>query len=121
MKEERSNQVLLCKDIHTYTYWELSIQEDGGITFQQQQASKNSSEHTYYIGRGLVDLQVNGFAGVDFNALPLTEEDLSACDPSLNPRKELLPFYPPSSPILLSRSVCCWKIWMHFKYRVTPI
>ena len=31
------------------------------------------------IAPGLIDIQVNGFSGIDYNTLPLTEDGIAAC------------------------------------------
>lgn len=48
--------------------------EDGNISSLKY--SKDNPEGDIYMGPGLTDLQVNGFAGIDFNTFPISEEGM---------------------------------------------
>ncbi len=75
MKEEYVKKSILCKDIHSHTGWELSIQENGKVFFQEKEPAHHIADSNYFLGKGLFDLQINGFAGVDFNTYPIREPD----------------------------------------------
>ncbi len=52
----------------------VEIISENGTILSSQMTDETPSGNTY-VGPGLVDLQVNGFIGVDFNTFPIAEND----------------------------------------------
>ncbi|MTI18955.1 N-acetylglucosamine-6-phosphate deacetylase [Rhodobacteraceae bacterium RKSG542] len=50
--------------------------DESGFILNKEAATPQSSDGDNYITRGLIDIQVNGFAGVDFNRDDLTKDEL---------------------------------------------
>ena len=67
-----TNLILRGRDYRTLQPIELEI-EHGTISDVR---ALNKLEEEIILAPGLVDLQVNGFQGVDFNHFPFSEEDV---------------------------------------------
>ena len=69
--------------------------ENGNILEITPIHESEASEITYYVAPGLIDNQVNGYAGVDFSGDSLTEEGiLKAARSSPSNRPDDFPSYP---------------------------
>ncbi|PSW60863.1 N-acetylglucosamine-6-phosphate deacetylase [Photobacterium kishitanii] len=55
----------------------IRIYTEAGIISQVEPIATTDTTSLPYIAPGLIDLQVNGFAGVDFNTLPLTKSGIT--------------------------------------------
>ncbi len=75
MNDQLNNEeeVLTCKDCITGTTQELTIC-NGTITNIAESAVRDDT--LPFIGPGLIDLQINGINGIDFNNPSLTEQDI---------------------------------------------
>lgn len=63
------------RNLETLQPISISLQ-DGKVT-EVEQINRQDEETLPWIAPGLVDLQINGFQGLDFNTLPITEELIS--------------------------------------------
>jgi len=72
-KHVDQENVFLCTDLISGKTKELTIAE-GILTGEREEST--SQGNLYYVGPGLIDLQVNGINGVDFNDLSLTVDDV---------------------------------------------
>jgi len=66
-------EVLICQECTSNQLVQIILDEDR-ITHKKY--LDNSVKSNLYLGLGLVDLQINGFAGIDFNQFPITSEGL---------------------------------------------
>lgn len=66
------NRTIKCIDYSTNRQVQLDFNEE---TLVSKKYVSDNTETNLYIGPGLVDLQINGFAGVDFNTFPIGEEE----------------------------------------------
>ena len=72
----------------------LRLQERNGcLKFDTQETYDSYNENNLYLAPGLVDLQINGFSGVDFNKHPITEESFMHLIKELA-KLGVLTFYP---------------------------
>lgn len=63
-------EVIRCRDCITNRPVQLNI--DGGILTAQKYVADSPANSTF-VGPGLIDLQINGYAGIDFNTFPIEE------------------------------------------------
>lgn len=63
-------EIVKCMDCHSNKVIQVEI-EHGKITSKKY--VEGSPDENLFIGYGLVDLQINGFVGVDFNSYPISE------------------------------------------------
>lgn len=68
------DQVLSIKGRHYRTGEPIIVEIEGGRIVQVRQSK--AQKHFFWIGPGLIDLQVNGYFGVDFNTTPLSYESI---------------------------------------------
>lgn len=66
-------ETITCIDSHTKKSIEIHLEND---TIVSKKPIDSETVNTKRIaGQGLIDLQINGFCGVDFNTLPILEDD----------------------------------------------
>ncbi|MFD9625496.1 N-acetylglucosamine-6-phosphate deacetylase [Peribacillus muralis] len=74
MKINDTDKTLTLEGIHYQTKETITLQVQNG-TISDIQTNKNlSRDNLSIIGPGLVDLQINGYGGLDFNTLPIDGE-----------------------------------------------
>ncbi|MCO0598477.1 amidohydrolase family protein [Peribacillus butanolivorans] len=73
MTNTDTNKTLTIEGIHFQTKKPISIQVQNGIISKIQTNIEKFSEDLPIIGPGLVDLQINGYEGLDFNTLPIDD------------------------------------------------
>jgi N-acetylglucosamine-6-phosphate deacetylase len=73
----------LLSGIHYRTHEPVDVRMQSGIITDIQKRKQAPGETLPFIGPGLVDMQVNGFAGVDFNNAALTVEGVITITRSL--------------------------------------
>ena len=74
-KHVDQENVFLCTDLITGITKELTV---AGEVLTEGKEESTSQENLYYVAPGLIDLQVNGINGIDFNDPSLTIKDLLA-------------------------------------------
>lgn len=60
-------------DCHTNTGAKISLKN--GVVISKINVDTNLVDSDTFIGQGLIDLQINGYCGVDFNTFPIFEKD----------------------------------------------
>ena len=60
--------------IHYQTGEWISLKTEDGYIIEKQNKVMKETDEALYIAPGLIDLQINGFSGLDFNTLPMDEE-----------------------------------------------
>lgn len=71
------SEVLIGQHIFTSKTVKIEVQ-DSRIVGVREQGHSGGQPAQHWLGPGLVDLQVNGYAGIDFNATPVSVEDMGA-------------------------------------------
>ncbi len=79
MMVSRDDMNTLIEGIHYATNQPISVSFENGHISEIQSLSKQKDAFLPYIGPGLVDLQINGFRGFDFNTLPISQELVEQC------------------------------------------
>ncbi|PAV31251.1 N-acetylglucosamine-6-phosphate deacetylase [Virgibacillus profundi] len=69
--------------IHYVTGEQISVTFEGSMISDIKRLSNQKKEFLPYIAPGLVDLQINGYQGNDFNSLPITREMVKKVTTSL--------------------------------------
>jgi N-acetylglucosamine-6-phosphate deacetylase len=67
------NEVVTCIDCISGKTIELSFEKN---IFKSKAQSKSSGNNIPFVGPGLIDLQINGINGIDFNTPSLTQEEI---------------------------------------------
>ncbi|SOD94813.1 N-acetylglucosamine-6-phosphate deacetylase [Spirosoma fluviale] len=83
MTPDHSADPLILSGIHYQTHEPVDVTVASGIITDIHQREQVSEEALAFIGPGLVDIQVNGFAGVDFNDAALTADGVMTITRSL--------------------------------------
>ncbi|GAB2519118.1 N-acetylglucosamine-6-phosphate deacetylase [Spirosoma aerophilum] len=83
MTPDDNTEPLILSGIHYQTDEPVDVTMQAGIVTNIQKREHASEEDLPYIGPGLVDMQVNGFGGVDFNDAALTVDEISSITRSL--------------------------------------
>lgn len=64
-----------CIDCHSNKNVVISIENDKIISKEYKELINGEGNQELFVGKGLTDLQVNGYNGVDFNTFPILEDD----------------------------------------------
>ncbi|ADB42171.1 N-acetylglucosamine-6-phosphate deacetylase [Spirosoma linguale] len=83
MPLDQNTTPLVLSGIHYQTHEPVDVMVASGIITDIQKREQAPDETLPFIGPGLVDMQVNGFAGVDFNDATLTVDGVIAITQSL--------------------------------------
>lgn len=75
----RNERNTVIEGIHYATNQPISLSFENGYIREMQSLFKQKDASLPYIAPGLVDLQINGFRGFDFNTLPLSQELVEQC------------------------------------------
>ncbi|GAB3035212.1 N-acetylglucosamine-6-phosphate deacetylase [Spirosoma pulveris] len=93
MRFDQHTDPLILSGIHYQTNEPVDVTIKAGLITDVQKREQAPDETLPFIGPGLVDIQVNGFAGIDFNTTALTVDEVIQITNSLL-RLGVTTFYP---------------------------
>jgi len=72
-RRKLENGIVTCIDCISRKIMDLSFEKD---ILKSTTPSKSTRNNIPFVGSGLIDLQINGINGIDFNTASLTAQDI---------------------------------------------